>query len=102
MGRDGERVGLVNQLSTPYRSDSWTCSTSLPYSSDPAVDRAEGNLPRLSAPKNFDSFPNEAAGFSQKAREGLLQDVRFVPKADIRRFIRSSRRGRNRQADAEN
>jgi len=29
-------------------------------------------------------------------------DVRFVPKADIRRFIRSSRGGRNRQADAEN
>jgi hypothetical protein len=28
--------------------------------------------------------------------------VRFVPKADMRRFIRSSRRGQNRQADAEN
>jgi hypothetical protein len=29
-------------------------------------------------------------------------DVRFVPKADMRRFTRSSRRGQNRQADAEN
>jgi hypothetical protein len=29
-------------------------------------------------------------------------NFRFVPKADMRRFIRSSRRGQNRQADAEN
>ena len=29
-------------------------------------------------------------------------DVRFVPKADIRRLIQSSRGGQNRQGDAEN
>jgi hypothetical protein len=30
------------------------------------------------------------------------RDVRFVPIADMRRSIRSSRGGQNRQADAEN
>jgi len=30
------------------------------------------------------------------------RNVRFVPIADMRRFIRSSRGGQNRQADAEN
>ena len=34
--------------------------------------------------------------------ETRSRDVRFVPKADIRRRIRSSRRDQNWQADAEN